>query len=101
MFHTLADYWLVMPVIWKQLKTITKTTYAFNLNQEKDQVFLCVDEQAAIAAAKKLAAIYPDDQIGIFKCNSVVEATGICPHVIKKFNEKGELIPVEVFLGRR
>ena len=99
--RSIEEYFLVMPVLLKKASSLSTSVILVNVpnHQEQDQVFLCTSDEAGISLAKKLAALFPNDPIGIFRCVRVVEATGICPHVVKTFNEKGELIPTEVFFG--
>ena len=100
--RSIEEYFLVMPIILKKAVPLTNNIIlaAVPDHQDQDQVFLCSTEDVSLSQAKKLVSIFPNDPIGIFRCIRVVESTGVCPHVVKTFNEKGELIPTEVFLGR-
>ena len=100
--RSIEEYFLVMPILMKKAIPLSNSVILASVPnyQDQDQVFLCTTDDMAISQAKKLVALFPDDPVGIFRCIRVVESTGVCPHVVKTFNEKGELIPTEVFLGR-
>lgn len=94
------DY-LVIPYIVKKSSPINDNIHFVYVpdHQDQDQIYLTSDEKTALEQAKKLATIFSTDLILVFKCIKVVEATGKCPYVIKEYNDKGELIPVEAFRG--
>ena len=100
--RSIEEYFLVMPVLLKRAVVLPSANILVTIpnHQEQDQVYLCTTDEAALLQAKKLSTIFADDPICIFRCVRVIESTGICPHIVKTFNEKGELIPTEVFLGR-
>ena len=95
------EYFIIMPLILQKAIPVTKFIQSVFVPTHLDlkQIFITTNEKIAIDQAKQLANVFSQDPIGIFKCSMIIEATGKCPYVVKKFNDKGELIPTEVFIN--